>query len=150
MRLPQRPSLVRLRSLVLRLSPLQLRSLVLRPSLLRAPKLPLPRRRPPVVTALLRHRVLELRVRRVPALVRVPLARARAITPTHPVRECPVPVAPVVRALVRVKAAPVPVRVAMSVPHVVVLPVPVAPAVLVPVAHPARADAQAVTARIRE
>lgn len=110
------------------------------------------------MTALLRHRVLELRVRRAPALVRVPLARARAITPTHPVRECPVPVAPVVRALVRVKVAPVPVRVAMSVPHVVVLPVPVAPAVLVPVvpavlvpvAHPARADAQVATARTRE
>lgn len=97
------------------------------------------------MTALLRHRVLELRVLRAPAL-----ARARAITPTHPVRECPVPVAPVVRALVRVKAAPVPVRVAMSVRHVAVLPVPVAPAVLVPVAHPARADAQVATARTRE
>lgn len=148
---------MRLRSLVLRLSPLQLRSLALRPSLLRAPKLPLLRRRPPVVTALLRHRVLELRVRRAPALARVPLARARAITPTHPVRECPVPVAPVVRALARVKAAPVPVRVvpvpvraAVSVPHVAVLPVPVAPAVLVPVAHLARADAQVATARTRE
>ena len=102
------------------------------------------------MTALLQLRVLELRVRRAPALARVPLARARAITPTHPVRECPAPVAPVVRALVRVKAAPVPVRAAVSVPHAAVLPVQEAAAVLVPVAHPARADAQAVTARTRE
>lgn len=141
---------MRLRSLVLRLSLLQPRSPVLPPSLLRAPKLLLPRQKPPVVTALLQLRVLELRVRRARALARVPLARARAITPTHPVRECPVPVAPVVRALARVKAAPVPVRAAVSVPHAAVLPVREAAAVLVPAAHPARADAQAVTARTRE
>ena len=103
-----------------------------------------------VGTVLLRRRAPELRVRRAPALGRVPLARVRATTPTHPVRECLVPVAPVVPALVRVKAAPVPVRAPMSVPPAAVLRVREAAAVLVPVVQPVPADAQAVTARTRE